>query len=412
MLNRQAGEMGKKSILFVMNTMGRAGAERALIELMKMLDPAKYHVYLYVLIPRGELFGELPDYVEVLNKKTDERSILSRSGSLFVAGCLLKSCFHNGTCKEALERFYRIRKMKKGPEKKKKAEKILRRMIADGQKELERSFDLAVAYLEGPATWYTAEKIKAEKKAAFIHVDYSKAGYDKEVDRGCYEKIEKIFAVSKEVREGFLKEYPEYENRTEIFFNVIDREGILEKSVMESEIINAEEGVCILTVGRLSYQKGYDIAIEAAHLLKKQGRKFHWYVIGEGEERKRLQRQIQEAGLEGVFVLMGAKSNPYPYFRQADLYVCSSRFEGKSIVIEEAQILGKPIVASRCTAIEEQICHGIDGWITEQGAEPLAEAIGILMDHPEKAREFGERAGQKRVNEGTELEKLLKLIVP
>lgn len=410
MLNKKAEDGRKQSILFVMNTMGRAGAERALLELIKMFDPEQFNIYLYVLIPRGELFGEVPDYVKVLNKKIDTGSVLSRRGSVFVAYCLLKSAFGKDSLKKAWQRFAKIKKMKAGQEKKKKVDKILRRMLADGQEGLERSFDLAVAYLEGPATWYVAEKVQAKKKAAFVHVDYSQAGYDKEVDLGCYEKIQQIFTVSNEVKKGFLEVYPEYEDKTEIFFNIINRESILEKSRKDGGFTDSWGGFRILTVGRLNYQKGYDIAIEAAHILKEQGRKFRWYVIGEGDEQKKLQKQIQKAGLKESFILMGAVSNPYPYFRQTDLYVSSSRFEGKSIVIEEAQILGKPIIATRCTAIEEQISHGLDGWIAEQDAKSIADAIAGMMDHPEMCREYGERAAHKYRNEGKEVEKLLKLL--
>lgn len=410
LLNKKVEKAGKKSILFVMNTMGRAGAEKALIELIKKLSPAKYHIYLYVLIPRGELFEELPDYVEVLNKKIDKRSVLSRSGSFFVARSLMKAAVHGDTLKKALQRFKKMRKMEAGPKKKQKAEKILRRMISDGQKGLEQSFDLAVAYIEGPATWYTAQKVKAKKKTAFVHVDYSKAGYDREMDLNCYEEIEKIFAVSEEVKKGFLAVYPEYEDKTEVFFNIINRKNIEEKSMLAGGFTDSDDKFRILTVGRLNYQKGYDLAIEAARILKRQGKKFCWYVLGEGEEKKKLERQAEEAGLKETFIFLGAVSNPYPYFRQADLYVCSSRFEGKSIVIEEAQVLGKAIVASRCTAIEEQIDNGVDGVIVDQGAESLAEAIKNMIDHPELCKEYGEKASQKNGNKGNEMEKLLKLL--
>ena len=93
-------------------------------------------------------------------------------------------------------------------------------MLADGAPEIKDEYDLAVAYIEGGATYYTAEHIKAKKKAAFVHIDYQKAGYVRELDLDCYEKFDKIFAVSDEVREHFLRVYPEYENKTSVFNNI------------------------------------------------------------------------------------------------------------------------------------------------------------------------------------------------
>ena len=105
---------------------------------------------------------------------------------------------------------------------------------------------------------------------------------------------------------------------------------------------------------------------------------------------------IREYGLEDTFVLLGATDNPYPYFSQADIYVCTSRFEGKSIVIEEAQALGKPVVATGCTGVAEQIDQGTDGVITD-GTDPelLAEAVGRLIKEPALCRKYGEAAYNK-----------------
>ena len=87
----------KKSVLFVMTTLGRAGAERALMELMRLLPPEQYDVSLYVLVPRGEMFAEVPPHVTVLNRRPDSRSVLSPGGKLYVARMLARSALRGGS---------------------------------------------------------------------------------------------------------------------------------------------------------------------------------------------------------------------------------------------------------------------------------------------------------------------------
>lgn len=404
----------KKKILFVMNTMGRAGAERALTELMRLLEPDRYQVFLYVLIPRGEVFGELPDHVRVLNRKTDPRSVLSPRGKLFVAGCLAKCALRGGGVWKTAKRLLAVSGSRgregAGPSPALIRDKILRRMLADGTPALPGRYDLAVAYLEGPATWYTAEKVEADRKAAFLHIDYDRAGYTRKLDRGCYGIFDRIFAVSKDVKDHFLSMYPEYADKTGLFFNIINRRHIEKQSWQAGGFADGYSGLHILTVGRLYYQKGYDIAVRAAAILADRGYEFRWYVLGEGEEKKHLQKLIRREGMENRFFLLGAVGNPYPYFRQADIYVCSSRFEGKSIVIEEAQVLGKPIVACGCTGIREQIRSGTDGLVTGPGPESLADGIAELADDPQLRETFGNAAKKRELPYEEGLKHFLELL--
>lgn len=400
----------RKSILFVMNTMGRAGAERALIELMRLLDPKQYRISLYVLIPRGELFAEVPGYVHILNRHTDSRSVLSTGGKIYIGARLGKALLREKSLKKALGRLAASRKTEnEAKDRGQGREKILRRALADGMAGLPGEYDLAVAYLEGPATWYVAEKVKAVKKAAFLHIDYGKAGYSRELDQGCYERMDRIYAVSGDVKEQFLKVYPDYADKVELFFNIINREHIRARALEPGGFADEYDGMRLLSVGRLYYQKGYDIAVRTAAILRERGRKFRWYILGEGEEKKNLLRQIKEEGLQEFFWLMGAVDNPYPYFKQADIYVCTSRFEGKSLVIEEAMALGKPVVASACTGTEEQIHSGEDGVIVPLDPKRLADEIERLMDNPAECEKYGKAAYQRELSYEKTLADFLRL---
>ena len=122
-----------------------------------------------------------------------------------------------------------------------------------------------------------------------------------------------------------------------IFFYCQDMEELLsENKTLRNSYANLKKArKRILTVGRLTAQKAYEVAVDAMKLLKDQGIKARWYVLGEGELRNKLQQKIDSLGLKEDFLLLGAKENPYPYYKQCDLYVHATRFEGKSIAIQD-----------------------------------------------------------------------------
>lgn len=288
-------------------------------------------------------------------------------------------------------------------------EKLLWRIVSDGSDVLNGVYDLAIAYLEGGAAYFVHDHVQAKKKAAFIHVDYQKAGYTRAVDQDCYADFDRIFPVSDEVKEAFLAVYPECGQSIQVFHNLINKESILKKAAIPMED-SFHKGICLLTVGRLTYQKGYDCALKALKLLIERGFNIYWYVIGEGPEYKKLSDLAKALNLSDRFILMGAKSNPYPYYKAADIYVHATRFEGKSIAIQEAQILGCPIIASDCSGNREQICHQKDGLLCPFTPEGIADSIETLITNPETALEYGKNASQKQINHTEELQFIYKLL--
>ncbi|MDE7253681.1 MAG: glycosyltransferase [Acetatifactor sp.] len=401
----------KKKLLFVINTLGHAGAETALLELMRRLDPEKYEIYLYVLMGQGEMVRELPAYVELLNTRYDNSSVLSGEGKRRLQGKVLRALFSRGTflrlAPYMTARLFGM--MKKG---RILPDKLLWRAMSDGGERFAMRFDLAVAYLEGGATYYVADHVDARRRAAFVHVDYERAGYTRALDRGCYLKYDRIFAVSDEVRKAFLGVYPECEERTDVFHNILDAEAIRRKAGEEEVPYFADgyQGMRILSVGRLTAQKAFEVSIQAMKLLKERGEQVRWYVLGDGDQRKTLEEQVRRLGLEEDFVMPGAVDNPYPYMAQADLYVHASRFEGKSIAIQEAQILGKAILVSDCSGNREQVTDGVDGRMCELTPEGICEGIIELLHDPEKRERFGRAAAEKNADSGAELAKLLSVM--
>ena len=399
-----------KKILFVINTLGCAGAEVALMALLGSLDPQKYDVSLFVLMNQGEMVNRIPQNVHFLNKEYSDCPIHSEEGKKQLKKHVLKTSLKNGSgIRNIPYVLTNLARMKKKGEI--WPEKLLWKMMADGAPRVFENYDMAVAYIEGGAAYYVANYVNADRKVGFIHIDYGKAGYTRKLDKKCYNEFEKIFTVSEEVKNSFLKVYPEYAGKTEIFHNIIDQEGIRKKAEEEGGFIDNFDGIRLLTVGRLTTQKAYEVAIDAMKLLKeKDVGKVRWYVVGEGELRPKLQEQIDKNGLTEDFLLIGARENPYPYYAQTDIYVHATRFEGKSIAIQEAQTLGCCLLVSDCSGNREQVIDGVDGQMCELTPEGISEALAELIQNPEKRKEYQQMAKKKEIDSRKEVEKLLVLL--
>lgn len=398
-----------KKILITINTLGLAGAEMAMLSLLQQFDPNEYEISLFVLTGQGELRKRIPSHVKVLNHTYSECSVLSADGRKHLMKTVLKALIGKGKgitlfpylCKHGLKQ------LKEG---KIRPDKLLWRVISDGAERFEEHYDLAVAYLEGAATYYVTDHVKAKKKVAFLHVDYREAGYSRSLDKECYLKLDRVFTVSDEVKDSFLEVYPDCIEKTSVFHNILNQEEIREKAKLEGGFTDGYEGFRILTVGRLTTQKAYDISIDAMKLLKDKGVKARWYVLGEGDQRAPLAAKINRLGLQDDFVLLGATDNPYPYYAQTDLYVHATRFEGKSIAIQEAQTLGCPMVVSDCNGNREQVIPDVDGVLCELTPEGICAGVLQLYEDEEKRQRYGQEAGRKQLTNPEEVSKLLDLL--
>ena len=291
-------------ILFVINTLGQAGAETALLSLLQTLarekGEARYEISLYVLTGQGEMASRLPADVRLLNKKYREESVLTAKGRKYLKKTVLKAMFTRGTVVKLFPYLVKNTCTMLG-KKRLLPDKLLWRVLSDGGMVLPEEYDLAVSYLEGGAAYFVADHVKAAKKAAFIHVDYEKAGYTRALNKDCYLAFDKIFTVSDEVREAFLKAYPELPDKTEVFHNILNKEEIVRRAEEGEGFTDGFTGMRLLSVGRLTAQKAFEVSVDAMKRLKDAGKNVRWYVLGEGDQRKKLQEQIDVLGLDGGF---------------------------------------------------------------------------------------------------------------
>lgn len=344
------------------------GTEAALNAFLKHLDNKKYHVDICCLQKKGPFLKKVPPnitvrelsftrpryqyYVSTVKEKNDSVRI--------VLWKLSKKCF---------QLFHPIRKKQNT-----QYHFILKKVIENPMK-----YDIILDF-HGYGYFLTAYSamLSAEKKAMWIHDE--NIHWAPKVEE-YFPAFDRFFCVSQAVRKAFLQQYPQYACKTEVFYNMIDIPDILEKA-QEPLADNRYKGEFkILSVGRLEWQKGFDIAIQAAMILKKRHVNFRWYVLGEGNERANLEKQLRLNNLQ-EFILLGRTENPYPYIKACDLYVQPSRHEGYPIAVIEARALHKPILASNIPSIREQITDGVNGYLVELTREALADKIEELIANP------------------------------
>lgn len=261
------------------------------------------------------------------------------------------------------------------------------------------NYDIEVAYLEAMPTKIIAQSMnKKAKKIAWVHCDLSKKegmkGSKKKVKKQ-YRKFDKIVCVSEDVKRGFYQLYGnDFDIR--VLYNVIDENEIYQKS--KQKVCNWEidpEQIQLLAVGRLSLQKDFSYLIRTCAMLKNSGCKFHLNILGDGPEKERLQKQIDDLGLHNEITLRGFMRNPYPWMKLSDIIVCSSKYEGISTVIQEALILGKPIVTTPCTGMKELLGDSDYGMIVNSSEEGLYEGLFQMCKSENMRSYYSEKAKER-----------------
>lgn len=405
-----------KSILVVINTLGRAGAEVALMGLLKAIGP-EYDIDLYVITAQGEMVDELPEYVHMLNDMStySKEPIHSEAGAKALKRQVIRALFAKGMI---IKNFgYLVRETVQMLGRKSfKVDKLLWKSLSDASLVNNKHYDMAIAYLEGGSTYYVADHINADKKVGFVHISYEAAGYTKSLDHGVYDKLDRVYCVSDESAAAYKKFYPEHAAKVMVFHNIIDVKRIKDMAAQNAEwpekcVESQEKCVTrLLTVGRLNEQKGYDYAIKALALLKKQGVKAKWYALGDGDKRDELVELAQSLGVEDDFEILGIKENPYPYFKECDIYIQPSRFEGKCISMQEAMVLGKPIVATACSGNVEAIENEVNGLLVEIDENDIADGIKRLIEDSQLRQRLADTAAKIDLGYEGELAQLLALI--
>lgn len=389
-----------KKVLIVIHDMRIGGAQKSLVSFLQCLTASQmgkeYEISLMVMDPNGPFLKQIPESV----KRIAPPKPLRWLGSAFGKDLLVHHFSFGSLWGECC--WLAKKKLKRLP----KAYNLQQKLWHSWKSRIpvcNEEYDVAISYIDGVPNYYVMEKVRAKKKVLWVHNEYEKLGYFPDFDKPYYEQADGVITISEKCRQCILKAFPAQQDKVYILENISSAGDIAAKSKQGNCPEFADStGVKLLSVGRLNPQKGYDLAIDAAKLLQAHGLNFQWLVLGDGPDREMLQQKIDDCGLQGRFCLLGSRENPYPYMQGCDILVQSSRFEGKSVVLDEAQILSKVAVVTNYATVRDSVEHGKTGWITEMTPQALAE--GILLLCRDKALKAGMEAYLQALPKGNEEE--------
>lgn len=358
----------KRKLLFVIESLGAAGAERSLVSLLAALDYSRFDVDLQLFRYGGDLERYLPEQVHLLppfeythfTEKPPWKQLIS------------------GDIKKMARRLGYSFLIRMGNSTHADKARFYWKTVGGCLPEKEESYDIAIAYSQGIPTFYVAEKIHAHRKISWVNVSYNLSVKNRYFQSSFYEKIQHIVCVSETARAVFDEEFPSNRNKTVVIQDRIDSTVI--RQLANEYPANLEKDIpIILTVARFAPQKGYDVSIETCGILRDRGISFKWYAIGQGPLRGEIERVVQEKQLQDRFIFLGTFANPYPYFKAATLYVQTSRHEGFGLSIAEARVLGIPVVTTEYDAVWQQMIQGKNGLVVPQDPVAIANAIERML---------------------------------
>lgn len=384
-----------KKLLFVLFSMDFGGSERSLVNLLHELPRDQYEVDILLFQKRGRLLSQLPDWVRVLETPADLNGLYApahRAGSKLFTKVV-------GTFAAKLARKTR----------KERAAYRWKHFYCPKIKMLPQEYDVAVAYGGAALVYFVGDRVQAKRKLIWIHTDYRTGKYSAADDYPYFAAADGIVSISKACVDVLKEEFPDFQNKIHCIENITSA-ALIEKRAAEfvpEEYVS--NGYNLLSVGRLVPEKGFDLAVEAASILKRSGLQFCWFVLGDGRQRKELSKQIRQMDVEDCFVLLGGRTNPYPYMKHCTALIQPSRLEGKSLVLDEAKILTTPIVATEYLTVRDQILDGKEGVITPIAAQGIAQGILNLMNNPEKLGEIRDYLAANHYGNSEEVEKYIHI---
>lgn len=382
-----------KSILIASFDMEVGGVERSLISMLDNFDYDNYDVDLMLYSHSGEFMDLVSKKANLLEEdkkyKTFRMSVGQTIKSLHIGislGRILARLKSKGNGTSQMQYMWKY------------TLPLLPRC--------RKQYDVAISYLW--PHYFVAEKVDAKVKIAWIHTDYSIIDTDIELDLKMWDKFDYIVAVSEDCKKSFLNKYPSLLDKVIVIENITSPSFVKKLSEENVDDFDIDEGIFkVLSVGRYCEAKGFDNAIKALRILKDRGyENIKWFVVGYGGDEDMLKRLIKENNLEDDFILLGKKTNPYPYMKQCDLYAQPSRYEGKAVTVSEAQILGKCVMLTNYNTAHSQVKDEIDGYITELSIDGVVDGIDKLYKNKEFRKKLEHNCKVNNYTNNYELEKL------
>ena len=355
--------------------MNAGGTEKSLLNLIGKLSK-RYEVTILLLERKGLLLDDIPKSVKIEEIENAKKInfFIAKGVREYINYFYLKELKFIQTLK--YYSIYFLSKLLKN-------EKYNYLIISDLFKNPKANFDIAVAYA-GPhnfISYYVAKKIQAQRKIQWIHFDVSKIHFNINFSKYLYNFFDEIYTVSEEVKNQLLKKNPVIKNKTKIFYNLISEEEIKNKA-NEFIVYNyIKEYIKIVTIGRLSKEKGHKLFIPALKKLIDEGFKVKWIIVGDGNMKEYLEELSVKLNIDKAIQFIGYKSNPYPYIKGADLFLQPSYYEGHAVSILEAKVFNIPIVVTNFAGASEEIIHKKTGYIVPISTEGLYQGVKEMLQN-------------------------------
>lgn len=370
-----------QEVLFVSTALDIGGVQRSLLSLLSSLSEDKHRISLMLVRQEGELFAQLPAHVRLLDFPAPW-ALLPKRG---IVRAFLQSIGPNLNAFRFV--YYLLKGLATGQTE--RARHQLLRAVLPTLPQVPGTYQAAIDYT-GAYKSYVLGKVQARYKMSWLHGDYREFQRDRGIDLSDYEQLDGVIAVSTTCRDIFCQVYPQFCHKTVVMHNITSKELITRMSREEVPFDDGFTGIRVLDITRLDPDKGLDMAVEACRILKNKGRHLRWYILGDGPERVRLKALIAKANLQEDFVLLGSHPNPYPYIYRADLVVHCSLFEGRSVALDEALLLGRPVIVTDYPTAKDQIVHGKNGFICGMDAASVAQCVESFLDSPEMKEQLAE----------------------
>ena len=350
-------------MLFVIESLAGGGAEKVLSVLIKHFDYNKYEVTVCPIVNEG-IYCE-----DVRKQVTHYKPIISYKGSLL-------SRLWNRIKYKLVYSYLPL-------------SWVYKWFVPQGH-------DVEIAFCEGYVTKLLSYSNSKSKKIAWVHIDLK--DYPWPIDSGIFRNIDEekkaysvfnnIVCVSKTVQRSF-RELFDLRDQVITIYNPIDVADIRLKAGQKLERRN--KPIRLVSVGRLVHQKGFDRLLRVVKRLHDNGYPIRLTILGEGVERGTLEKYVESHHMSSYISLPGFSKNPYQEMIESDVFVCSSRAEGFSLVIAEAMVLGIPVVSTECSGPNELLQEGRCGILIENSEEGLYQGIKVLLDDG-KLKEYGDLA--------------------
>tara|TARA_Y100001954_G_C15814497_1_gene606773 strand:- start:1823 stop:2962 length:1140 start_codon:yes stop_codon:yes gene_type:complete len=341
----------KNKVLFLIPSLVGGGAERTLINILKNINYSLYEIHLVIVENKGIYIKDVPKNIKLI--------------SLFSNSFILRSL-------SFIHKYTGFNEI------------INRRFL----KKIDNNYDTAISFLDSNFTDLLFKIPNVKKKITWVHSSYKtnsnfykfykNINYKNRLISKRYSKLDYIIFVSQDAKNEFLEVFGSFRNMP-VIYNFMDKKNIIlnSKSFKPKHIKNL---IKFISVGSLIPVKGYDLLILAANKLKEYNKNFIIEIFGEGYLRNNLLDLIKKYKLQRHIKLKGFVDNPYPYIKNSDIFLMTSRSEAMPMALCEAMILGKPVLVTNSSGCREVVNYGEFGLISSYDADDLAKKMLKLIE--------------------------------